>query len=75
MIEVSVQVNVPWLPPQKKRIVLEEGRKVMDMLKNLGLNEGQAGSFLVVVNGRNRLLEDSLDHGDSVVVLPVLCGG
>lgn len=75
MIKVFVQTCVPWLPGGKKHLFLKDGCTVQEMLKELGLDDKGLTHVLVVVNGKNRLLDDGLGDGDSVIVLPVLCGG
>lgn len=75
MITVQIQLNVPWLPLERKPMALEEGCTVKEMLEGLGFEKEQTGHVMVVINGKNRLLEDRVGDGDSVMVLPVLYGG
>lgn len=75
MIEVSVQTSVPWLSREKRQVFLRDGCSIQEMLKELGLDDKHLTNILVVVNGKNRMPDDGLGDGDSVVVLPVLCGG
>lgn len=75
MITVFVQTAVPWLPAGKRPVSLGDGCTVKEMLENIGLDEKQSANVLVVVNGKNRLQDDSLGEGDIVCILPVLCGG
>lgn len=75
MITVSVRVLVPWLPGEQRQAVLRDGCSLKELMNMIGIDDGQLGSVLMVVNGRNRLLEDTLADGENVVVLPAICGG
>ncbi len=75
MITVHVDLNVPWLPRERRFMALRDGCTVGEMLENLGIVGDRRDHLLAVVNGRSALAEDRLRDGDGIVVLPVLCGG
>lgn len=75
MIIVTVDMRIPWTPGGQRQMALEEGATVRDMLRKADIDQNQWADLLVVANGKNRLPEDDLADGDSIVVLPLLCGG
>ncbi|MFZ5650418.1 MAG: MoaD/ThiS family protein [Bacillota bacterium] len=75
MITVTVNLKIPWMPCEQRQMMLEEGATLRDMLRKAGIDQNQWSELLLVANGKNRLPEDDLADGDSIVVLPLLCGG
>lgn len=75
MIMVTVDIRIPWMIGEQRQILLDEGAAVKDMLAKAGIGQNLWADLLVVANGKNRLPEDILADRDSIVVLPLLCGG
>lgn len=75
MITVNVTLIVPWLPRENKHLSLGDKCTVAQMLEVIGIGSEQHHHILVAVNGRNILPGDKLRQGDSITVLPVMCGG
>ncbi|MHB8155807.1 MAG: MoaD/ThiS family protein [Desulfocucumaceae bacterium] len=75
MINVTVEMNLPWLPRKTVRLTLAQGSTITALLETLGIDRQMARHITTAVNGRIRLAEDPLSEGDRVLVLPILCGG
>lgn len=75
MLSITVQINLPWRPKGVKNLTLGDGCTVGEMLAHLEMDQKQASSVLVVVNGKSNMSCDILADGDSVIILPVLDGG
>lgn len=75
MVTVTVLFKTPWTHNGQRKIELDNGATVMDLIRKSGLNEKQWKYLLVVSSGRKCLPEDVLEDGDSIVILPLICGG
>ncbi len=57
---------------KEKKIKVEDGRSIGDLLKNLGINKE---TVLVAKNGEISLEEEILREGDVVEIISVISGG
>ncbi|MHA2315322.1 MAG: MoaD/ThiS family protein [Candidatus Hermodarchaeia archaeon] len=53
-------------------IRLTKSKTVRELLKELGLLHRH---FVVLVDGKRALLEDAIEEGQRVIVLPIIAGG
>ncbi len=53
-------------------IRLTKSKKVRELLKELGLLHRH---FVVLVDGKRALLDDDIEEGQRVIVLPIIAGG
>ena len=54
------------------KLVLEHRQKVSELLQELGLKEDY---FAVIINGRKARLDEEIEKGTKIIVLPKIKGG
>ena len=55
-----------------KEFKIEKEQKVSDLLKELNLNDK---FFAILVNGKKASLNDKVEEGSDIVILPRIAGG
>ncbi|MFX1575665.1 MAG: MoaD/ThiS family protein [Promethearchaeota archaeon] len=71
-MEVDFGITQAALPSGVSEIRLTESKTVRILLKELGLLHRH---YVVLVDGKRALLDEQIDEGQRVIVLPIIAGG
>ena len=71
-MEVDIGSTLAALRSGVSEIQMTESKTVRTLLKELGLLHRY---YVVLVDGKRAYLDDELDEGQRVIVLPIIAGG
>jgi sulfur carrier protein ThiS len=71
-MEVDFGITQSALPSGVSEIRLTESKTVRTLLKELGLLHRH---YVVLVDGKRAYLDEQIDEGQRVIVLPIIAGG
>jgi len=72
-VEVRLFASLRKYTDQKKRIGLEAGARVSDLLERIGVPPSEVA--IILVNGRHAREEQPLHDGATVSLFPAIAGG
>jgi sulfur carrier protein ThiS len=71
-MEVDINPSHAAIRSSVSEIQMAESKTVRELLKELGLLHRH---YVVLVDGKRAYLDDEIDEGQRVIVLPIIAGG